>query len=678
MYQSMSGEMNPNSNSWKPRGASSSTRPSSSSSGDRNGRKNESQQGKLLAMQIFSYEEVGKKEKIDRDTSETGAFKIISQTKYKGPKMTRAQYCLANNRFLVSKFIDQYSESLYNPDVGLPWECVECVSSSDEETCCSICLGDLFLPVVTICGHTFCRICALRYLYYDSDGVSTLTPSQKCPLCNSHLSLRDLRPLTFLPRPIAPEGFQFRLLCIEKGSMFARPLPYSGSRNLSKGSHKGEMISGIPVSGSREARFSRVVLGSVEEALDQISRERESILAFHKQCLVHGKSETSSFAVDNPADIEYLPAIAQALELLQEREEQLHVRHDQDESRCGKDKVLPSPQAPRESVAAMLAASAAESRTNSDFLALGGLSDAIPFSGKAEALDKKVAIDPIENVVQVPLVSENGPVYFYQCDSGAFVFLHPICMRCLLTDAEKREEEKGERYLPSILSSFKVLQQESVRIDASTRSRIPYLRHLPEHCDLVYLVEIELAGLVKPETYSLFQEELNKRKQRRKKAKQAQQKERRSDIDRELAQNLQREEMQARHRDLAEKEERDLEALKRGPKVGGKGKEKERLKDSESDDDKDDDWPSGGITAVVETHGEVHSYKNIISTMGYFPELGSTPPPPSIRAWAISGNRSSSFEEQGGEASSAPRQGAKKGKKANVKGEKMDLLFSFA
>jgi hypothetical protein len=626
--------------------------------GKKDKKKGQSRYDKKLAMQMFTYEDVGKGAE-ERDTSSTAwsAPKGSSHLKYRGPKMTRAQYCLANNRFVLSPTMDESNESLYNPDVGLPWECVESVSSSENEVKCSICLGTLSLPVVTVCGHVFCRICALRYLFYDSES-SHIPPSQKCPLCNSHISLRDLRAFSFAPLPIAPAGFRFRLMCMQRGSMFAQMQPCSvTNENKQDKSRQKVVASGIPRQCSDDARFSRVVMSTAESVLRQIAEERASLLAFHQACIRAGRSETSMFDVDSQADVEYLPAIAQALTLLQERQERALASAGQAAGEPPLSLYSPSP-----SVASLLATSAEEVEKilNPDFPALGAESVGKDKAGAGSEI--RAASGAVEEAVPVPLVNENG-VYFYQCDSGALVFLHPICMKALLTDAANRvktgEDKPEAKTLPSLLSSFAVLEQESVRIDASVRSRIPYVRHLPEHCDLVYLIEIDLASIVLPETYALFADELQKRRQRRKKAKQVILREKRDDLDREIARNLQREEMRERHRELLEKEALDLEELKSGPQAG-KG------------DEENEEWPSGGISAVVESHGEVHSYKNISTTMGFFPELGSKPPPPTAGAWVMPArSRGSSCDIPISQSSSQPKGGKKS------KGEKIDLVFSF-
>ena len=385
-------------------------------------------------------------------------------------------------------------------------------------------------------------------------------------------------------------------------------------------------------------------------------KKGENLLAFHRACIRASNNEASTFDIDSQADVEYLPAISQALTLLQQRE----LRLLDSGAQASDGASISSEFSPSPSVESLLTNSAEEAKNMLDleFPALGadaGLKDKEDSAGKVEASSAEM-----EMTVQVPLVNNND-VYFYQCDSGALVFLHPICMKALLTDASKRVESRGgeseAKTLPSLLSSFVVLEHESVRIDAQVRSRIPYLRNLPEHCDLVYLVEIDIASIVLPETYALFSDEIQKRRHRRKKAKHALNKEKRNDMDREIAQSVQREEMQERHKELMEKEARDLEALKSGPQAGKGSKE-------------DDEWPSGGITAVVESHGEMHSYKNISTTMGYFPELGSSPPPPTAGVWTRPvGSRSSSFESQ-------PDAVMKGGKKD--KGKKMDLIFTFS
>ena len=225
-------------------------------------------------MQMFTYENSRKDtEENDRSSTAWSALKGSSQIKYKGPKMTREQYCLANNRFVMSPTMDQASESLYDPDVSLPWKDVENVISSESEMNCSICLGELNIPKVTMCGHIFCNICVLRYLFYNSED-SYIPPSQKCPLCNSHVSLKDLRPLAFCPFPLSPKGFRFRLMCMERGSMFAHMQPCKDSCERMKGKGRSKNVTSIPVQGTVDARFSRVVLGAEGSALRHIAEER--------------------------------------------------------------------------------------------------------------------------------------------------------------------------------------------------------------------------------------------------------------------------------------------------------------------------------------------------------------------------------------------------------------------
>jgi hypothetical protein len=63
--------------------------------------------------------------------------------------------------------------------------------------------------------------------------------------------------------------------------------------------------------------------------------------------------------------------------------------------------------------------------------------------------------------------------HMYQAIGGEMIFLHPLCAKCLLTAAGDNPEA-----LPLTISAF-VLEVETVRMNAATKQRVPYLRHLP-------------------------------------------------------------------------------------------------------------------------------------------------------------------------------------------------------
>jgi hypothetical protein len=605
-----------------------------------------------LALQMFSFDDVasrdGGADEIDR--SATGGFKARGdQHQYqKGPVMTRAQYTMANNRFVVGPFIEASHASLYDPDTSLPWEHVEAmISTNENSTSCCICMGTLFVPNATRCGHIFCLTCVMRYLYFDGEGGDgyVAAPSQKCPLCNHSVCLKDLRPFTFLPdfkAPTEARPFTLRLMTIEKGSMFSRVACSGGSGSYkgsysSRSSNSKELLlsvgSIVPAAGSPDAKFNRVSLVSMQWILDQIRADRDKLLHYHTRCVSSGDNmgfeEIETLPGYVSADVEYLPAIAHALDALQQKEENINAK-------------------------------------------VNSLSQ----SKKAEVKQQhgtSTARNTAEIIESVPLLLDGGPCYFYQCDSGGLVFLHPICMRCILTNAQESESQA----LSSLLTA-QVLEVESVRVTRESRSRIPFLRHLPEHCDLVSLIEIDMTDIVKPEVYVLFADDIAKRKARRKKVKQAQHREKRDDSDRLLAQAIEQEELMERHRQLKEQEARELEELRRGPRAGVDG----------ADDGDDSEWPSApGVAARVDAFGEVHSFSNIATTMGFFPELGTVPPPPTAGQWARpGGSRESSFDDTlGGKLNSSSGSRDEEGKsqsrkknKGSNKGTKIDLKYTFS
>lgn len=59
-----------------------------------------------------------------------------------------------------------------------------------------------------------------------------------------------------------------------------------------------------------------------------------------------------------------------------------------------------------------------------------------------------------------------------------------------------------------------VLEMEKIRVDANMKQKVPFLRHLPVYCEVVF-VELDMKRMVNAEIWSLFQEEFGKRAKRR-------------------------------------------------------------------------------------------------------------------------------------------------------------------
>ncbi|CAN0297145.1 unnamed protein product, partial [Ectocarpus sp. 12 AP-2014] len=91
-----------------------------------------------------------------------------------------------------------------------------------------------------------------------------------------------------------------------------------------------------------------------------------------------------------------------------------------------------------------------------------------------------------------------GPFRFFQSVDGQKAFLHPLDMRQLLDDAER-----GLPLPPRI--DAKVLEVETVKLTPELRKRLPFLGHLPIHCDISFL-EVDMSDFVSDETSRKFRE----------------------------------------------------------------------------------------------------------------------------------------------------------------------------
>jgi hypothetical protein len=90
--------------------------------------------------------------------------------------------------------------------------------------------------------------------------------------------------------------------------------------------------------------------------------------------------------------------------------------------------------------------------------------------------------------------------YFHQSRDGLNVFLHPTCMKIL-------RYEFGEYWqIPGRLSA-PVLELERIIVSPLNRRRFKYLDHLPSGTQII-LVEVDLEGIVSPDTLRHFQREL--------------------------------------------------------------------------------------------------------------------------------------------------------------------------
>ena len=99
--------------------------------------------------------------------------------------------------------------------------------------------------------------------------------------------------------------------------------------------------------------------------------------------------------------------------------------------------------------------------------------------------------------------------HMFQSPHGDLIFLHPLCTKCLLASVHN-----DVTHLPYTVTSS-VLEIEMLRVSAAMKTRIPFLRYLPDYCQ-VLLVELDMRGLVTAEAWNAFKEEFVRRAKKRK------------------------------------------------------------------------------------------------------------------------------------------------------------------
>ena len=130
------------------------------------------------------------------------------------------------------------------------------------------------------------------------------------------------------------------------------------------------------------------------------------------------------------------------------------------------------------------------------------------FLGRKEALTIALQRSSAAAAAAASMDGRGKAVALYQDPTGSMVFLHPLCVRCLLASVG------GDTASLPVDISARVVELESIRVSLKDRDRYAALRHLPIHAT-VKLAEIDMTKLVGEEAHALFAEEFSKRKLRR-------------------------------------------------------------------------------------------------------------------------------------------------------------------
>jgi hypothetical protein len=438
---------------------------------------------------------------------------------------------------------------LLDPDIPVPWSDVLAVIALEPSTrnegrsmsppslpidlpyqddlCpCPICLDSPSLPVMTRCGHVYCVSCLLRYLEQEFN--------KKCPMCSLSICRSDLKEIfsppfplprsvpnsssSFNPNPVA----SFSLLLRLTGSLF----PYRASA-LVACPDPVQLLCSLPSYRSVEMLYSGGLCGASPtdltalwtNRLDEISRYRDTCLAsasllssieeskkLTKTNLVRqekksrGWEQKESSSTPPPSvptedsvagavvqtkpigscpegDVEYLPFLPEAEDLIRQKLAQLA---------APKSSSIPSASAaPR-----VFGDHSKSSLRKEDLVYSYQLSLSLPTEASSSAA-----------------AAASGLLQSFVPPS----FLHPLCVRCLLSDLQAQSEEQdssSSSALATLLSlpheiSGKILEVTVETVTETARKRYPFLRHLP--LDSLYrLVEIDMSDCLTPETFERY------------------------------------------------------------------------------------------------------------------------------------------------------------------------------
>jgi len=531
----------------------------------------------------------------------------------RGLSISKSQYVQANFKFILSPLMSPSEPCLYEADETVPWSQVVCVivpRSSDEKEMahsyekeesfcleCPICLDDAQIPKITSCGHMFCCTCILRHLSGATRG------SSKCPICSEFLCVSDLKSVTASPHTTdsvreklrVNNHLEFTLLELKKGFV-APKLMYSISSSISDCkltsdcAKKSSLNAAIPNALDANAPYSRLTFITADMMLELFTKDRDSLLQYRQLCLqsttIDGATASYAPVHHQSGDVESLPYIEQALDLLERAEADFKRRSSQQqqqhydepsssrlsdrESECH---LLPDRSFPGCELSSSPISSTTTDQSlkrpspNPNLKSASAEKDVRPIATISSAIIKSSS--PMKHSSADKGASCSPSTYpIYQLYTGELIFLHPICTRCLVESAADREAAGGSSSLPSLLRG-RIVDIESIRVTVSNRQRYNVLRHLPLHCE-VTLIEIDLfelvpSSLVSDQVLSNFKDQLSKRAQLRKEKKRQMIRESKVDLDRKLAEDLQRAEQVEYSQELKRAESAALEELINGP-----------------------------------------------------------------------------------------------------------------
>jgi hypothetical protein len=471
----------------------------------------------------------------------------------------KQQFVLANFKLVLNQHSKRTCWS--SADDPVAWDDIEQVGfPASAPVTCPICLCEPDVPQMSQCGHTFCWTCILRYL----EGSVV----KRCPMCQEMITACQLRPVQIVVEPACKPNdvVEFTLLRVQKGA--TTPKPFDPASKLVTDSQLPCIAS--PLAGmSRvcvaDAQWTLALLDEQVAALRSIAAEAddESIpfvqealsLATRRQVTLLSASPASASTHVQPDEGSSVPQV-RALIL------RIHISADAIPShvfvqvltlhQCTVgtkvrlvsdfDHFVEAMASVREVCAVQsdvqyLGQAATVEKTDADgtvkvkFLHINDDTKwVVPATlhafeqilGQApiqRASKPSRQLQPTQRHSQLPTsqagIDAQRDGYFFYCPlqgKGApcNVFLHPFCVRCLLHSA-------GGNYtlLPERISGS-ICEVERVVLTAEVRKRHLHLSHLPLQTEVTFC-ELDVTGMLSPDTRQQFKSELAQRSNRRRK-----------------------------------------------------------------------------------------------------------------------------------------------------------------
>jgi len=417
-------------------------------------------------------------------------------------RVEKQRFIQATFHFLMAPFKD-YGANDLDPDVQLDWEDVRALRllARAEAIICPICLCEPTSPMTYKCGHVHCLPCVLRFhASCDSSGTSC-----RCPICNDHLSITDLRTVCLLAVELVHAGQHTPLtLCKLRKTARRAALP-SASRALEL----------RPLA----ANFSELSPAASQELLE-IERD-----ALQKELVkVRAEAQAMAAVAAASAQCEYSDgggtpaATAEVIE---------HCSADAIGQQSVSASMAPArnawggrPMAPSASAAAMPRATSdvdgvTAAAQQEEEAALEAALELIAQRRRVwELADEKTRASsgsprpPLDGASDGDASGDEAKHSWYlQAADGQLCFADPFSVRLLLA------HYGGWAHVPSQLT-VPLFELQPSRQSESTRKRFKALAHLPLGCTF-YLAELDLGLFLSDELKQQFASELKRRADRR-------------------------------------------------------------------------------------------------------------------------------------------------------------------